>query len=192
MTRDNQSQLKSIITIIIPSSDSTAVLSIYNAFGIQNPIYMQANSSKTIKTKDLSVDEPFNSLSQSNHGIQSSTSRRTSSSSSSSGTWSVRSIPRRSTLTFIRRTPTEVLAHIFSYLDPEGFANASLVCREWHDVVTDDYAWKTAFDKVYGSKNVVSRISNTWRGEYIHRSHLLRYYSSDLVDIENGKPVVVQ
>jgi WD40 repeat protein len=68
-----------------------------------------------------------------------------------------------------------VLAHIFSFLDPEGFAAASLVCREWHSVASDDYAWKAAFDRFFGVHDVIPRLSTSWRGEYIHRSHLLRY-----------------
>jgi len=82
-------------------------------------------------------------------------------------------------------TPPEVLVHIFSFLDPQGFAAANLVCREWHSVTNDDYAWKAAFDRFFGSHAVIPRLSSTWRGEYIHRSHLLRSaQSSRLMSVD--------
>src|ERR1700737_4919469 len=139
---------------------------------------MQENSNTAHPKEISSIVDSLNSLpSSSNYGIQPSTSPSVSSSSSSSGIWSLQSTPRRPRPSFVRTTPTEILAHIFSYLDPEGFATASLVCREWHSVTSDDYAWKTAFDKVFGTQNMIARLSTTWRGEYTHRSHLLRYYT---------------
>jgi hypothetical protein len=74
--------------------------------------------------------------------------------------------------------PPEVLVHLFSFLDPAGFASANLVGREWHAVASDDYAWKAAFDRFFGTFAVIPRLSSTWRGEYIHRSHLLRFSTS--------------
>ena len=91
-------------------------------------------------------------------------------------TWS---IARNLTLTYGLRwdvsTPSVESQNIFSFLDPEGFAAASLVCREWHSVASDDYAWKAAFDRFFGKQDVIPRLSTSWRGEYIHRSHLIRY-----------------
>lgn len=140
---------------------------------------MQRNSNKARNHKaKSSILESLDSLSlSSNHGHQNplSINRRTSSSSSSSGTWSIPSARPQSLPSFIKTTPPEVLAHIFSFLDPQGFSAASLVCREWHSVASDDYAWKAAFDRFFGKQNVIPRLSTSWRGEYIHRSHLLRY-----------------
>ena len=140
---------------------------------------MQRNSYKarSQKAAKSSILESLDSLSlSSNHGPNTrSIHRRTSSSSSSSGTWSLPTTRPRPSPSFIKTTPTEVLAHIFSFLDPEGFAAASLVCREWHSVASDDYAWKAAFDRFFGKQDVIPRLSTSWRGEYIHRSHLLRY-----------------
>jgi hypothetical protein len=144
---------------------------------------MQTNSNKITNRKEVSsiLDSLDSLASSSNHGnIQTLSTRRTSSSSSSSGTWSVQSIPRKSPASFIRTFPPEILAHIFSFLDPEGFASASLVCREWYSVSSDDYAWKAAFERFFGSHKVIPRLSASWRGEYIHRSHLLRYTSEKL------------
>ena len=138
---------------------------------------MQRNSNKARNQKaKSSILESLDSLSlPSNHGSYTrSLHRRTSSSSSSSGTWSIPSAYPKSLPSFIKTTPPEVLAHIFSFLDPQGFAAASLVCREWHSVASDDYAWKAAFDRFFGQQNVIPRLSTSWRGEYINRSHLLR------------------
>ena len=142
---------------------------------------MQTNHNKARKQKEISsILDSLDSLplSSNNHGnIASSIKRRTSSSSSStSGTCSIQSSPMipRVAPCFIKKTPPEVLAHIFSYLSPAGFASANLVCREWHSVASDDYAGKAAFERVFGVHNVIPRLSASWRGEYIHRSHFIR------------------
>lgn len=139
------------------------------------------NKSRRQKKDPLSLLENLDSLtlSSSSHGTpnRSSASRCTSSSSSSSSsstTWFTPSVVRGDTLSLVKKTPTEVLARIFSFLDPEDFAAASQVCREWHSVATDDYSWKAAFDRFYGLHDTVPRLSSSWRGEYIIRSHLLR------------------
>ena len=141
------------------------------------PHYMQRNSNKARKQKDFSILDSLDSLSLSppNHGISqlSSSSTRRTSSSSSGTTWS--SIHRNPAPSYIKTTPPEVLIHIFSFLDPEGFAMASLVCREWHSVARDEYAWKAAFERFFGVHSFIPRLSTSWSGEYIHRSHLLRF-----------------
>jgi F-box-like len=149
---------------------------------------MQTNSNKVRKHKHpLSLFEPFESLtlsaSSSNHGTQQSRSSITRRGPFSSTSSSVSPSPPSSSVagltpSFIRKPPPEILAHIFSFLDPQGFAAASLVCREWHSIASDDYAWKAAFERFFGKHNIIPRISTTWRGEYIHRSHLLRYYQT--------------
>src|SRR5271163_4405821 len=87
---------------------------------------------------------------------------------------------------FVKQVPTEILAHIFSFLDASGFAAAALVCREWYAVASDDLAWKAAFDRFYGGYQVIPRLSPSWRGEYIHRSHLLRYRSFFAIKLMKG------
>jgi F-box-like len=150
---------------------------------------MQTNYNKARKQKEISsILDSLDSLplSSYNHGNNSisnasaSRTRRTSSSSSSSGTWSIQSsnIRHQDTPSFVKKTPPEILAHIFSFLDPAGLASVNLVCREWHSVASDDYAWKAAFDRFFGIHSIIPRLSTSWRGEYIHRSHLLRYTSS--------------
>ena len=141
---------------------------------------MQRNYNKGKRHRDISpLLDPFDSLSlRLNHGtpISSSNTRRaSSSSSSSSAAFSVSSARVTPSGSFVRKTPAEILAHIFSFLDPQGFAAANLVCREWHSVASDDYAWKAAFERFFGTHTVIPRLSTTWRGEYIHRSHLVRY-----------------
>jgi len=137
---------------------------------------MQRNSNKARKQKDISILDSLDSLSLSppNHGnSQLSSSTRRTSSSSSGTTWS--SIHQNSAPSYIKATPPEVLIHIFSFLDPEGFATASLVCREWRSVARDEYAWKAAFERFFGVHSFIPRLSTSWSGEYIHRSHLLRF-----------------
>src|SRR5438045_15127 len=137
---------------------------------------MQTNNNKARKQKEISfILDSLDSLPlSSNHGSDNlypnSLQQRISSSSSSSSPSGTRSIPSsdthsRPTISFVKKTPPEILAHIFSFLDPEGFANVNLVCREWHSVASDDYAWKSAFDRFFGKFNVIPRLSTTWRGE---------------------------
>jgi F-box-like len=160
---------------------------------------MQTDYNKARKQKEISsilhsLDSlPLSSYNHGNNNIgnpSNSRARRTSSSSSSSGTWSIQSsnIRHQNAPSFVKKTPPEILAHIFSFLDPEGFASANLVCREWHSVASDDYAWKTAFDRFFGILSIIPRLSTSWRGEYIHRSHLLRYTLSYFLVLieENG------
>lgn len=154
---------------------------------------MQTNYSRTRKQKDInSILESLDSFSlspHSNHGTASSSSASQTRhpSSSASGTGSLQSSIHRETPSVIKNTPPEVLVHIFSFLDSESFTSASLVCREWHSVASDDYAWKAAFDRFFSVHSVIPRLSTSWRGEYLYRSHLLRSFSamSELTS-ENG------
>lgn len=137
---------------------------------------MQRNSNKARKQKEIAILDSLDSLSlsPSNHGNnQHSSSPRRTSSSPAGTTWS--SVHRNSTPTYIRTTPPEVLIHIFSFLDPAGISSASLVCRDWYSVAQDEYAWKAAFERFFGVHAFIPRLSTSWNGEYIHRSHLLRY-----------------
>lgn len=136
---------------------------------------MQRNSNKARKNKDNSILASLESLSLSphNHGNSHiSSARRTSSSLSGTPGSPLCQITPPS---YIKTTPPEILAHIFSFLDPEGFAAVSLVCKEWNSVAKDEYAWRAAFERFFGKHPFVPRLSKTWSGEYIHRSHLLRF-----------------
>jgi hypothetical protein len=143
------------------------------------PYFMQTNHSRARKQKDInSILESLDSFSlsaPSNHGTTSSQPRHPSSASGSA-----QSSIHRETPSFIKKTPPEVLVHIFSFLDSESFASASFVCREWHTIAGDDYAWKAAFDRFFGVHSIIPRLSTTWRGEYLHRSRLLRSFPTKL------------
>ena len=147
------------------------------------PYYMQRNSNKARKQKDISILDSLDSLSLSpfDHGTNQhpSSTRRTSSSSAGA---MASAIHQNSTPSYIKSTPPEVLVHIFSFLDPAGIASASLVCRDWHSVARDEYAWKAAFERFFGVHSFIPRLSTSWIGEYIHRSRLLRYAVSTKPD----------
>jgi F-box-like len=141
---------------------------------------MKKNSDKARKHKDpQSILDSFENLTiLSNHGTSTSSSpqrrisRHTPSSSSQNTPINIS--------TFMRNPSPEILAHIFSFLDPQGFSTASLVCKAWHSLATDDYAWKAAFDRFFGRHALISRLSSSWRGEYILRSQLHRYLTPSL------------
>lgn len=71
--------------------------------------------------------------------------------------------------------PTEVLIEILSNLSPEGLDSASLVCKNWHDVLTNDASWRCSFQRQFELLQF-NRVSSSmkWRTELITRLDYLR------------------
>lgn len=78
------------------------------------------------------------------------------------------------THTYVADVPKEVLAHVFSFLDPRSLADATLVCKAWYKLVDDDVAWKSAFKRFFDAEEFSPIGSGSWRTEYTLRSNLLR------------------
>lgn len=47
-------------------------------------------------------------------------------------------------MTYIHSLPTELLAHIFAQLSPATLNQAALVCKSWHDVISDEASWRVS------------------------------------------------
>lgn len=71
--------------------------------------------------------------------------------------------------------PTEVLIEILSNLSPEGLDTASLVCKNWYEVLTNDASWRGSFQRQF-HLDKFNRVSSSlkWRTELITRLDYLR------------------
>ncbi|KAG1139886.1 hypothetical protein G6F37_009439 [Rhizopus arrhizus] len=78
---------------------------------------------------------------------------------------------------YIHQLSVEVIAHVFSRLDPLSLATVAKVCHYWRHVVNDDRCWKDAFVSYFG-KLPYRRLSlESWKTEYILRTHLIRKWT---------------
>jgi F-box-like len=75
---------------------------------------------------------------------------------------------------YIKDIPSDILAQVFSFLDPSGFADVILVSKHWHQVALDEYTWRAAFERMFGVHAVVARLAETWRDEYCCRNSLIK------------------
>ncbi|KAF7729024.1 hypothetical protein EC973_005055 [Apophysomyces ossiformis] len=75
---------------------------------------------------------------------------------------------------YIQQLSIELITHIFARLDPETLGTAAKVCRYWRHIVTDDSCWKHAFKAYFGALPFKRLLSDSWKSEYILRTHLLR------------------
>ncbi|KAF2672010.1 hypothetical protein BT63DRAFT_422517 [Microthyrium microscopicum] len=104
--------------------------------------------------------------------------------------------------------PSEILIHSLSHLSPADLTSTSLVCRQFHWLVTQPDAWRTAFARYFPGSSVIadtregetSRLRQgfrpdrrvftrlttlgTWRNEYIVRVRLLR-------SLMRGRPIIL-
>ncbi|KAL4978194.1 WD40-repeat-containing domain protein [Aspergillus desertorum] len=48
--------------------------------------------------------------------------------------------------------PTEIMAQILSYLDPESLMNSGLVSRAWSEQVSSQHVWRNVFRSYYGKR----------------------------------------
>ncbi|EPZ35361.1 hypothetical protein ROZALSC1DRAFT_30208 [Rozella allomycis CSF55] len=76
----------------------------------------------------------------------------------------------------IASIPEEILVHVLSHIqDPIDIFNASLTCKKWHAILTDDLFWKAACQVFWGKLPLRRLNSESWRSEYLHR---WRYWRS--------------
>ncbi|CAO3638319.1 unnamed protein product [Cunninghamella blakesleeana] len=61
-----------------------------------------------------------------------------------------------------------------SILDPLSLATAAKTCRYWRHIITDDTCWKKAFLSYFGELPYRRLRSDSWKSEYILRTHLIR------------------
>ncbi|KAI8060323.1 WD40-repeat-containing domain protein [Gongronella butleri] len=71
----------------------------------------------------------------------------------------------------------ELLARIFARLDPVSLAVAAATCHYWRRVIMDDMCWKNALMAFFGQLPYRRLRPDTWKSEYILRTHLLRKWA---------------
>ena len=82
-----------------------------------------------------------------------------------------------STKCFIHKIPDEVLIFILANLDPTDLKLASNICKKWHQVISDDGMWRSAFEKHFDCIPIRRITNGSWRREYLTRTGLLREWS---------------
>ncbi|CDH57937.1 hypothetical protein RO3G_13583 [Lichtheimia corymbifera JMRC:FSU:9682] len=86
---------------------------------------------------------------------------------------------------YIQQLSIEVLAHVFARLDPTSLATVGGVCRFWRHIVMDDTCWKDAFLAYFDTLPFKRLRKDSWKSEYILRTHLIRRW-------EKGRGTVIQ
>ncbi|KAI8098608.1 WD40-repeat-containing domain protein [Halteromyces radiatus] len=76
--------------------------------------------------------------------------------------------------TYIHQLSIELVAHIFARLDPTSLTTVAKTCRYWRHIVMDDVCWKNAFLSYFGQLPYKRIRTDSWKSEYILRTHLLR------------------
>ncbi|KAI8375806.1 quinon protein alcohol dehydrogenase-like superfamily [Blakeslea trispora] len=77
----------------------------------------------------------------------------------------------------IGRLSVEVLMHIFARLDPASLAIVARVCHYWRYVVTNNGCWRDAFVAYFGCLPFKRLTTESWKTEYILRTHLSRKWT---------------
>lgn len=80
---------------------------------------------------------------------------------------------------YIHRLSVEVVTHIFSRLDPVTLTNVARVCRYWRHIVNDDGCWRDAFISYFGRLPYRRLSLESWKTEYILRTHLIRKWTKN-------------
>ncbi|CDK30001.1 unnamed protein product [Kuraishia capsulata CBS 1993] len=65
--------------------------------------------------------------------------------------------------------PPEILAVIFSHLDPHTLNSLRAVSRLWDSIAGDDQVWRLLYRREFGYAGSLTR-GNSWRQEYLTRS----------------------
>ncbi|KAJ3107668.1 hypothetical protein HDU96_007836 [Phlyctochytrium bullatum] len=86
---------------------------------------------------------------------------------------------------FVYLLPDEILIQALANLDPYHLRLAATVCKKWHTVIADDGIWRTALECSLQGLPARRIARNSWRMEYLRRSHLQREWEKTF-----GKRVV--
>lgn len=78
---------------------------------------------------------------------------------------------------FIQQLSVELFTHIFARLDPISLATAAKVCTYWRHIVNDDSCWRDAFVAYFGCLPLKRLSLESWKTEYILRTHLIRKWT---------------
>ncbi|KAI7848846.1 WD40-repeat-containing domain protein [Circinella umbellata] len=86
---------------------------------------------------------------------------------------------------YFQQLSVEIITHVFARLDPTSLATVAKVCQHWRYIATDDACWKSAFLAYFGSFPFKRLRKDSWKSEYILRTHLIRKW-------EKGRGTVIQ
>lgn len=87
--------------------------------------------------------------------------------------------------------PPEVLATIFSYLDPQDLDTVPLVCKTWRDN-SGEKLWRRHFVDRFGTRDIsfVSGAESTWREEYLTRLEILHRWKRHNLNTVSYNPTL--
>ncbi|KAG2202240.1 hypothetical protein INT47_002159 [Mucor saturninus] len=91
---------------------------------------------------------------------------------------------------FIHKLSVEVVTHIFARLDPVSLATVSKVCAYWRHIVNDDSCWRDAFVSYFGRMPLKRLCLESWKTEYILRTHLIRKWTKGRGTIMSFNPKI--
>lgn len=66
--------------------------------------------------------------------------------------------------------PSEILAQILSYLDPNSLMQSELVSHAWREQASSHHVWRTVFRRAYGYNRPHSTASKTKRSSGLGKS----------------------
>ncbi|KAL4215906.1 quinon protein alcohol dehydrogenase-like superfamily [Rhizopus microsporus] len=78
---------------------------------------------------------------------------------------------------YIHQLSIEVVTHIFARLDPVSLATVAKVCHYWRHIVNNDVCWRDAFISYFGRLPYKRLSLESWKTEYILRTHLIRKWT---------------
>ncbi|KAI8647446.1 WD40-repeat-containing domain protein [Parasitella parasitica] len=91
---------------------------------------------------------------------------------------------------FVHQLSVELITHIFSRLDPSSLATVATVCTYWRHIVMDDSCWKSAFVSYFGGLPFKRLSVDSWKTEYILRTHLLRKWTKGRGNVMTFNPKI--
>lgn len=71
---------------------------------------------------------------------------------------------------FVKHLPSELVAHIFSFLDHTSLMNCERVSRLWQEVARSPHVWRETFKNQYGPWK--SKPGNDWKKMFHVRQEL--------------------
>ncbi|KAL9540747.1 hypothetical protein MBANPS3_009514 [Mucor bainieri] len=91
---------------------------------------------------------------------------------------------------FVHQLSVELITHIFSRLDPASLATVAKVCTYWRHIVMDDSCWRDAFVSYFGGLPFKRLSVESWKTEYILRTHLVRKWTKGRGNVMTFNPKI--
>lgn len=91
---------------------------------------------------------------------------------------------------FVHQLSVELITHVFSRLDPASLATVAKVCTYWRHIVMDDSCWRDAFVSYFGGLPFKRLSVESWKTEYILRTHLIRKWTKGRGNVMTFNPKI--